>query len=187
MSSPYHMATNMAADVQDVVYSAFETSPAQLLNEQSEQYLASTVQIDPDATLAAMGFMAAVAPATPGPQGELNLARVRPSDVVTLWKAPVAGRLGVADELLNGFDKGQDPGMGPFFSTERAVAEKYQYHYRNGLQEINVPRPEFERLVGEGVIRRDGLEDASWHVPSAGLDDFNQVILSGPSNICHPE
>jgi hypothetical protein len=75
-SSPYHMATNMAADVQDAVHAAIETSPQKVLTKQSERYLASTVQIDPNATLAAMGFMAAVALATPGQQAEQRVIRI---------------------------------------------------------------------------------------------------------------
>ncbi len=105
--------------------------------------------------------------------------------IVKLWKAPQRGRTGAAQEVVDGYDPSRYPGDGPFFSRDKGTAQKYQYHYENGLQEINVPRSEYDRLTTEGVIRRDGLENQSVHVPATGLEAFNEAIKSGPSNRYH--
>ena len=108
------------------------------------------------------------------------------NDIVSLWKAPQRGRTGVQDELIEGFSRDRYPGDGPFFSTKRSVAEKYKYHYENGLQEVRMRRSEYDGLVREGVIKPDALEDASVHVPEEVLDRFNEVLKQPPGNVFHP-
>ena len=108
-------------------------------------------------------------------------------DLVTLWKAPSTSRTSAADEVVEGFAPDAYPGMGPFLSTKKGVAEKYQFHYQNGLQEFNIPHAEYDRLVEQGVIRVDALEDASLHVPAEGLDAFNQALRTGPPNTYYPQ
>jgi hypothetical protein len=77
--------------------------------------------------------------------------------------------------------------MGPFFSLEKSVAEKYRYHYQNGMQEIILPKSHYDRMFSSGLIKIDGLEQSSVHVPASGLDRFNQAIQLGPANKYHPE
>ena len=107
-------------------------------------------------------------------------------NVVTLWKAPQAGRSGGAEEVVHGYSPTQYPGMGPFFSTERSVAESYRYHYQNGLQEIKIPKHVYDGLVRDGIVRVDGLEHASIHVPAEGLGIFNAALRLGPPNAYYP-
>jgi len=106
---------------------------------------------------------------------------------VTLWKAPARGRTGVADEVVNGYDPKRYPDNGPYFSTTRSVAEEYQYHYQNGLQEINIPKNEYDDLLNREMINVDGYEVDSVHVPPENLDEFNKAIQKGPPNVYHPE
>src|SRR6478609_4475201 len=55
--------------------------------------------------------------------------------------------------------KVQYPGDGPYFATDRIIAtQDFQPHgtYQNGLQEVQIPRSTFDRLVHDGVIQIDG-------------------------------
>ena len=110
------------------------------------------------------------------------------NDCVKLFKAPQRGRTGVEDEVIEGFSKERYPGDGPYFTTDEATAvNDYQYHYENGLQEIRIPRSEYDRLVKEGKIVIDGLEKGAVNVPAKYLDEFNEVLKQGPENIYHPQ
>ncbi|MCM8541265.1 MAG: hypothetical protein NE328_13405 [Lentisphaeraceae bacterium] len=102
-------------------------------------------------------------------------------ETVTLFKAPQKGRDG-AKEVVEGYDPKTYPGEGPFFSTEKGVSEKYQYHYQNGLQEINIPKKEYDNLVEKKVIQKDTLEKNSVNVPEKDLEKFNEAIKKGPEN-----
>jgi hypothetical protein len=108
-------------------------------------------------------------------------------DVVTLWKAPAAGRTGVAEEVASGFSASRYPGLGPFFSETREGATIWQRIYGNGMQEINIPRPTYDKLVSDGVIARDFYQADAVHVPASGLDAFNAAIKEGPPNVYYPE
>jgi RHS repeat-associated protein len=116
-----------------------------------------------------------------GPCGE--------EELVTLWKAvPPRRTAAIAEEeVKSGFPVNRYPGMGPFFSLEKSVAEKYRYHYQNGMQEIILPKSHYDRMFSSGLIKIDGLEQSSVHVPASGLDRFNQAIQLGPANKYHPE
>ncbi len=109
------------------------------------------------------------------------------SAVVTLWKAPAPGRLGLADEVVNGFAPSRYPGNGPYFATDKTIALEFRSSYNNGLQEINIPRSVFDQLVQKGVIKVDGLyqRGRSWRVPPRGLGEFNEAIKLGPPNAFH--
>jgi hypothetical protein len=108
-------------------------------------------------------------------------------DEVTLWKAPQQGRDAIA-EVTRGFEPAVYPGDGPFFALELQLAEQWRAVYRNGLQEIHVPRPLFEDLLRQGVIQPDTYYPGrSCHVPPPGLVLFNQAILQGTPNAYHPE
>ncbi len=110
------------------------------------------------------------------------------SDVVTLWKAPANGRLGAAGEVTAGFDPAEYPGDGPYFATDKPIAEGFQQSYGNGLQEINISRGTFDELVHTGVIKMDGYYGAgrSWHVPADKLANFNDAVTQSATNRFHP-
>ena len=106
-------------------------------------------------------------------------------EFVTLWKAPAARRTGAADEVIEGFDPKRYPGEGPFFATERSVAEKYMRQYDNGLQEIHILKSDYDKMVRDGIIQTDTLERASVHIPEEGLGVFNEALKRGPENVYH--
>ncbi len=111
------------------------------------------------------------------------------SAVVTLWKAPQGGRLNAAGELTEGFDPSQYPGDGPYFATDKAIAEGFRdASYGNGLQEVNIPRGIFDELVAKGIIQPDTFygPGQAWHVPPDGLAEFNAALKMGPPNVYHP-
>ena len=139
------------------------------------------------ATTAENASPRAVAPGNVAPRAKV-VGVPESSDVVTLWKAPGKGRTGAASEVTNGFDPAKYPGDGPYFATDKSIAESFQRSYGNGLQEINIPRSKFDELVNKGVIKVDGYYDAgkSWHVPADRLAEFNEAIGQGPANQFHP-
>jgi hypothetical protein len=108
---------------------------------------------------------------------------------VTLWRAPQGDWKDAAREVKEGYVHEHYPAQGPYFATEKAVAVAFQYCYRNGMQEIHLPRLVFEDLVQKGLIQPDGfyLPGQSWHVPSDGLAVFNRAIQLGSPNEYHPE
>ncbi len=105
-------------------------------------------------------------------------------DEVILWKAPQPGRL-ATQEIVDGFDPQDYPGDGPYFTTDRSIAETFKKNYGNGIQEIHVPKVEFEGLVNKGIILKDSLYDPgiSFHVPPLGLGEFNEAIKKGTPNV----
>ncbi len=80
------------------------------------------------------------------------------SSEVILWKAPQVNRQ-PEKEVHSGFDPKDYPGIGPFFALDRPLAEEWQGIYKNGLQEIHLPRAVFEDLLANGMI----LEDNVYH------------------------
>src|SRR5436309_15958991 len=99
---------------------------------------------------------------------------------VVLWKAPQSGLDG-ARELVGRFDPQLYPGNGPYFTTDKSLAESYERHYRAGLQEINLTRADFEDLLSRGIVLQDPMYPAgiSYHVPPGGLAEFNAAIQRG--------
>lgn len=108
-------------------------------------------------------------------------------DFVSLYKAPRAGRTGVADEVVEGFSPDRYPGNGPYFTSDPRIAAEYMFNYRNGMQEIQIPRDLYDQMVSDGVIVRDLRETASVHVPAEGLERFNEAMRKGPPNVYHPQ
>ena len=108
-------------------------------------------------------------------------------DFVSLFKAPQGGRTGVAQEVVEGFSPGRYPGNGPYFSTDPAIVAEYMFHYRNGMQEIRIPRHLYDEMLGDGVIVRDTFEVNSVYVPARGLDRFNETLRQGPPNVYYPQ
>ncbi len=109
-------------------------------------------------------------------------------DIVDLWKAPSSSRpqSQILDELENGFDPANYPGNGPYFATNRRTAEDFLRNYDNGLQQIRIPREQYDNLVRQSVIQPDPwLPGDSIHVPPDLLERFNEALKSGPSNILH--
>jgi len=107
--------------------------------------------------------------------------------VQTLWKAPQRGRAGAQQEMIDGYSAKNYPGDGPFFSTDRSVAEGYQRHYENGLQEVKILQKKYDQMANDGTIQTDSLEKASVHVPESGLGRFNDALQQGPSNTYHSQ
>ncbi len=109
-------------------------------------------------------------------------------DEVTLWRAVPPGSRDPAGEVINGYATADYPGNGPYFATERFVAEAFAFSYGCGLQELVVPRVFFEDLVLRRIIQPDGYypPGQSWHVPPGGLAEFNAAILQGPANAYYP-
>jgi hypothetical protein len=76
---------------------------------------------------------------------------------IPLWRAPTQRCGDPLGEVQLGFAPADYPGKGLFFATHRPIAESFQFHYRNGLQELFMPQVEFERLVLNGVVVADML------------------------------
>jgi hypothetical protein len=105
---------------------------------------------------------------------------------VTLWKAPQAGRP-AAQEMIDGFDRLRYPGDGPYFASDKALAEVFEGIYQNGMQEIRIPKDRFEELIRLGVLQPDSYypSGSSYHVPPDGLALFNDAIRMGSPNLYH--
>ncbi|MFY9253694.1 MAG: hypothetical protein WAO83_09580 [Fuerstiella sp.] len=109
-------------------------------------------------------------------------------EVVDLFKAPSGSRpqSQILDELQNGFNSANYPGNGPYFATDKSIAEAFQGHYGNGLQQIRIPKAKYDELVAQGVIQPDGYySSGSVHVPANLLDAFNEALKQGPANVLH--
>ncbi len=110
-------------------------------------------------------------------------------DEVTLWRAPATRCANPLQELQQGFEPADYPGMGLFFATEKFIAESFQQSYQNGLQEFHMPRDLFDRLVQLDVILPDTFYPVgqSWHVPPSGLHEFNVAVGQGTPGKYHPQ
>ena len=109
-------------------------------------------------------------------------------EVVDLFRAPSGSRpqSQILDELQNGFNSANYPGNGPYFATDKSIAEAFQGHYGNGLQQIRIPKAKYDELVAQGVIQPDGYySSGSVHVPANLLDAFNEALKQGPANVLH--
>ena len=161
---------------------------AMLLREAQASRLAA-IGTDRAALETAATASTGVAPTSGGAVPRAHVVGVpESSDAVTLWKAPGKGRTGAAGEVRAGFDPAEYPGDGPYFATDKSIAEGFQQSYGNGLQEINIPRSTFDELVQRGVIRMDGYYEPgrSWHVPADRLAEFNEAVKQGATNQFHP-
>lgn len=108
-------------------------------------------------------------------------------DEVILWKAPQRGR-DATREMIVGFDADLYPGDGPYFALDKEVAMEFKKIYRNGLQEIHVPRALFEKLVQENIIIWDVFyAGRACYVPPNGLVEFNSAMQQGTPSRYHPE
>ena len=94
-----------------------------------------------------------------------------PTVEIPLWRAPAKRCSDPLREVQQGFDPADYPGKGLFIASVRSLAESFQFHYQNGLQEFFIAQAEFERLVQSQVILPDPIYPAgqSWHVPPSGL------------------
>ncbi len=110
---------------------------------------------------------------------DMRLQTAPVQDTVTLWKAPRPSNSNAAAEVVDGYSPNDYPGDGAFFSLDRSVAQKYQFHYQNGLQSIQMPRKVFEQMIKVGVIQNDFYERDSVNIPASGLKQFNSQITSG--------
>jgi hypothetical protein len=108
---------------------------------------------------------------------------------ITLWRAPTKRCLDPLGEVQNGFDPADYPGKGLYFAANKAIAEGFQYHYQNGLQEFFIPQVEFQRLLQQNVILPDELFPAgeAWHVPPSGLVEFSRAMKQGSPGRYYPE
>jgi hypothetical protein len=113
---------------------------------------------------------------------------VSPGDEVTLWRAVPPGCRDPVGEVGTGYAAADYPGNGPYFATDRQIADAFALCYGCGIQELHIPRVLFEELVKRGVIQPDGYypPGQSWHVPPGGLADFNAAIQQGTPNRYHP-
>jgi hypothetical protein len=97
---------------------------------------------------------------------------------VTLYKAP-QGHYDVGELVDRGLRSKTDGGNfglhGAFFSTDPKVAHKYAKEYQNGVVEIQMPRDEFDRLVAEGKIVADTMEDSSVSILPDAFDEVNTI------------
>jgi hypothetical protein len=108
---------------------------------------------------------------------------------ITLWRAPSAGCTDAALEIVEGYQAERYPGKGVYVASNRLVAEDFRRCYANGMQELHLPRPVFDRLVKAGIIQPDSYfpEGQSWHIPPDGVATFNEAIRLGNANVYHPE
>jgi hypothetical protein len=106
-------------------------------------------------------------------------------DVVALWRAPSAGCVEPAREVVEGFDTIRCPGNGVYFATYLPLALEFQRCYGNGLQEIKLNKELFKKLVDDGVMQPDYYypEGQSWHVPSDRIPELNETIRGKPNGL----
>ena len=127
-----------------------------------------------------------------GNRGAITIGGFAEDEMVSLWKGPartneVGGRLitrNPALEVVEGFDPALYPGKGPYFGigeAGKAEALSWANYYKNGLQEIRIPKAAYDDLFKRGVIKVDDLYDigTSVHVPAEGLPAFNSSISGG--------
>jgi hypothetical protein len=107
---------------------------------------------------------------------------------VTMWRAPTRLNPDPLGELQGGFDPANYPGPGLFFATYKPISESFQLHYGNGLQAFFMLETEFKRLVQKGVILPDTYYPSgqSWHVPAAGIPEFNAAMQGGSPGKVYP-
>src|ERR1700736_4491631 len=108
---------------------------------------------------------------------------------IALWRAPTPRCQSPLLEIQQGFDPAEYPGLGLFFATYRPVADGFQVHYRNGLQEYNMLKVEFDRLLQLHVIFPDTFYPTgqSWYAPPAGLVDFNKAVEQSSAGKYYPQ
>lgn len=109
------------------------------------------------------------------------------SDEVTLWRGVSPRQQDPEREVIDGFSADDYPGDGPYFATDRRIAEEFAACYRRGLQELHVPQAVFDKLVLHGHVQPDGYYPAgqSWCVPPNRLPEFNAAIRLGTPNRFH--
>ncbi len=108
-------------------------------------------------------------------------------DEVILWRAVPPGCRDPAGEVAIGYAAIDYPGDGPYFATDRQIADAFAFCYGFGMQELHIPKVLFETLVIRGILQPDGYYPLghSWHVPAGGLADFNAAIQQGTPNCYH--
>jgi hypothetical protein len=108
---------------------------------------------------------------------------------IAMWRAPTRRCGDPLGEVQNGFAAADYPGNGLYFATFKPIADSFQFHYRNGLQEFFMPQIEFDALVLKSVIMPDKLypDGQCWYVPPVGLAEFNACTQLGSPGHYYPQ